>query len=329
MSEKEREIWDVITSILNGSGTREEYETLNAWLEESDENQQTYQLLSKVRSVKTQPLEGAKERILKKIQAQIGRTGLEKRLLWSKYGNIAAVFVIVILGAALLWPKAKTSDSLVETRSPYGSKSKVVLADGTLVYLNSGSVLTYPSAFSTGTRHVNLVGEAYFEVKKDPEHPFVVNTHAFSIKVLGTHFNVKAFSDEQLTETSLVEGSVALYQNSDPNHEMCRLKPNEKVIFNEKERQFKIQRVDAVLETSWRDGEFYFDNETLSSIVKNLERNFNVPIRICSNELKEEVFSGLFDKSRTLYQTLDIMKLHKNFYYQTKNDSILIFFKPK
>ncbi|HEX3006159.1 MAG TPA: FecR domain-containing protein [Bacteroidales bacterium] len=329
MTEYDQKVGAAISSVINGNPSDEEQKLLDSWISESDENRKFFELMMLHPEVTYDTSDELKERIFNKVKRVLPVTKTRRLNYWIP-AAVAAIAVLLTLAVTHLLREPLLNNNMVylEATTPFGVKTKLVLPDSSVVFLNSGTYLKYPARFTRETRDVYLKGEAYFEVQKDKNHPFVVKTPAMSVKVLGTHFNVKAFPDENLYETTLLEGSVALY-NNEQTEELYRLKPNQKVSFSETSGNIRVQKVDAEMEASWRDGKFYFDDESLSSIVKNLERNFNVHIRITSEKLKDEVFSGFFDKDRTLYQTLDIMMLHKNFYYKTQNDTILIYMKDK
>jgi ferric-dicitrate binding protein FerR (iron transport regulator) len=329
MTEYDQKIGVAISSVINGNPSDEEQKLLDSWISESDENRKFFELMMLHPEVTYDTSDELKERIFDKVK-RVLPVAKTRRLNYWIPAAVAAIAVLLTLAVTHLLREPLLNNNMVylEATTPFGVKTKLVLPDSSVVFLNSGTYLKYPARFTSETRDVYLKGEAYFEVQKDKNHPFVVKTPAMAVKVLGTHFNVKAFPDENLYETTLLEGSVALYNNAQTK-ELYRLKPNQKVSFSEATGNIRVQKVDAEMEASWREGKFYFDDESLSSIVKNLERNFNVHIRVASEKLKDEVFSGFFDKDRTLYQTLDIMMLHKNFYYKTQNDTILIYMKDK
>ncbi|NJO90175.1 MAG: DUF4974 domain-containing protein [Chloroflexia bacterium] len=217
------------------------------------------------------------------------------------------------------------SSLMLESTTPYGVKSKITLPDGTLVYLNAGTTLKYPSHFSK-QRVVNLTGEAYFEVFKDSKHPFWVETKGVKIKVLGTHFNVKAYENENSIETTLLEGSVGLYRGTVNDEVLVNiLKPNQQAVLVKNSGEIKVNSIDANLVNAWKDGKFYFENMDFVGIAKVLERNYNVKIEIRSEELQKKKFFGIFLQNRSVYQMLDIMGIKEDFKYKRSRDTIYIY----
>jgi ferric-dicitrate binding protein FerR (iron transport regulator) len=328
MFDNEHEILAAISSVIGGNPTEEERKIFDAWINESPGNKKFFEIIVQQAERKYDSSEELKERIYAKIKARVlpDKKGRQIKM-WIPVSVAASVAIIFsfIFFSLYIRPKTHAKIVFLESTTPFGVKTKLILSDSTVVYLNSGSYLKYPAEFFGSTREIFLKGEAYFEVKKNPERPFIVQTQKVSIKVFGTHFNVKAFPEEDLFETTLIEGSVGLRINSGSEEDIIRLKPNEKAQFSEKTKKIVLQKAEGELEASWKDNKFYFDNSSLRAIVNNLERSYNVPIIICTKELENEVFSGFFDKSRSLYQTLDIMKLHKNYTYKIANDTVLIY----
>jgi ferric-dicitrate binding protein FerR (iron transport regulator) len=268
---------------------------------------------------------------------------------------------IVILSVGMTWfakdnfiskdYKAKAeneSDANNEITVSYGSKSKVILPDGSVVQLNSGSTLLYPARFDRFTRNVYIEGEAFFDVKKDPNHPFLVKTKDITIKVLGTKFNVKSYADEKTVQTTLVTGSIEIYSNhneiTDKNR-LLILKPNQQVTFEKTKAEVVSteqkgspdetntelckhltlhSEIDVAPVISWKDNRLIFRDDRFSDLSKKLERWYDVEIEIKDNELADALFSGIFVKE-TIEQALNALKLATPFKYQMKRNHIIIF----
>jgi transmembrane sensor len=327
MVDQGKDIFLIIAALWNGNATSEEKKVFQQWLNESEENKRFYDTIQRIEPSRMSYKEETKERIFGKLKEIVLPKYVRRTIRFWQYGTVASVALLVVFGAVLLSQrKALSSETaFIETQVPFGMKSKILLSDGTAVYLNSGSYIKYPAKFSGKQRSVVLKGEAYFEVEKDPEHPFIVQTKQLNVKVYGTHFNVKAFDDDRYVETTLLEGSVGIYAKSDLKmKEEVKLVPNQQFVYTIASGEKQVKKVDAPLSTVWREEKYYFENEPLASIVKKLERNFNVPIRITSKELSNELFYGLFTKKRNIYQLLDVLKIHSNFDYTLSNDTICI-----
>lgn len=173
--------------------------------------------------------------------------------------------------------QGKSVTQLNQLIIPYGKTSEVVLPDGTKVVLNAGSRLVYPEVFKDKNREVLLVGEAFFDVEHDSEHPFVVQTTDIRIQVLGTRFNVSAYPADKTIETVLTEGKVRLEKNNAGIFsESIDLNPNELASFNKSTKKALVLSVDTENYTLWKDGLFKFESTDLNRIVKKLERYYNI-----------------------------------------------------
>ena len=174
-------------------------------------------------------------------------------------------------------------------RIPKGGEFKLQLADGTRVYLNSATDLRYPVAFTGSERRVYLKGEAYFEVAKDAEHPFIVVTDDVQVRVYGTSFNVNTLGADGV-RTVLVEGKVGI-RGQDSDREYV-LKPNELAFYDRNSRDMKIETVDPDLYTLWRKGIFVFERETLENIMNTLSLWYDMEVFFQSESAKKLHFSG-------------------------------------
>jgi hypothetical protein len=181
-------------------------------------------------------------------------------------------------------------------KTPNGKKFKLVLSDGTLVYLNAGSSLRYPVNFlEEGIRKVFLTGEAYFEVTKNETNPFIVNVDDLNVTVLGTEFNVSAYSEDISIDVVLVEGVVNLANNNDLHSQIIKLSPGEKGSFEHNSSKINVDQVNTSLYTSWIQGNLVFRDLTFNSILKKLERHYNIEIVNTNTELGNQVFHASFD----------------------------------
>jgi ferric-dicitrate binding protein FerR (iron transport regulator) len=182
---------------------------------------------------------------------------------------------------------------------PYGKKFDVVLSDGTHVYLNSGSSLRYPMNFIQGaSRKVFLMGEAYFDVTEDKEHPFVVNANEIDIQVLGTKFNVSHYPENANISTVLVEGAVELRRtNVAPNNiKSVILKPGNKGEWIRNSNEITTINVDTSIYTAWVKGKLVFRNTSFRQIREALQRHYNVVINNKNSQLEEQLFDATFDE---------------------------------
>ncbi|MEQ9580825.1 MAG: DUF4974 domain-containing protein [Arenibacter sp.] len=181
---------------------------------------------------------------------------------------------------------------------PYGKRFDLLLSDGTQVTLNSGTSQKYPVQFlKTKNRQVFLDGEAFFSVAKDTENPFIVNTHELNVRVLGTKFNLSSYPEDQFVNTTLLEGSVVVYNKQDTfdSSNASLLEPGFKAEWNKYNRQIVVEEADIAMHTDWLNGKIILRHVPFKNIVKKLERHYNVDIVNNNPELDEEIFTASFD----------------------------------
>ncbi|RIH66905.1 FecR family protein [Mariniphaga sediminis] len=240
-----------------------------------------------------------------------------------------------------------------EINVPKGSKSYIVLSDSTKVWLNAGAKLRYPTDFQRNTRKVFLEGEAFFNVSKKGEMPFLVNTTGIDIKVLGTQFNVKAYADDNSIETTLLEGSIEIIGlKSDKEGESnLMLEPGQKLVLlkNENIHQVsdvssekqpenenvtesipvKIKRAQVITlndtepEVSWKEDKLIFNKERFGEIKVKLERWYGVNINVKDSEILDYRFTGTFDKE-TFEQAMFALKQAAKFDYSIKKKNVTV-----
>lgn len=221
---------------------------------------------------------------------------------------------------------AYATNKLVYTtlKIPNGKKFEVVLSDGTLVYMNSGSSLRYPVKFIKGnSRKVFLSGEAFFDVEKDVHHPFIVSTNAIDVEVLGTEFNVTAYPEDSETNTVLVEGSVKLSSSSKNYNSSVLLKPGYKAEWNNSEGTSKLTEVDTDIYTGWMDGKLIFRNLSFHQIISKMERYYGVNIDNTFDSLNSEVFTATFE-NEPLEEVLASFSENKKFSFSIEKDRVII-----
>lgn len=231
-------------------------------------------------------------------------------------------------GNQIVYDDKTDSDKLMYNiiKIPYGKRFELVLSDGTLVHLNSGTTLRYPVKFIKGeNRQVFLEGEAFFDVAKDKKHPFVVNADNLNIRVLGTHFNVSNYPEDELTDVVLVEGSVGMY-TSDQSFDAANntvLKPGFKGSYNKKNSNINTKRVLTDSYTSWMQGKLVFKNMAFKDISKKLERHYDVTILNKNRKLENEKFYASFG-DEPIEKILSYFNEIHGIKYTIKNTNITI-----
>jgi transmembrane sensor len=242
----------------------------------------------------------------------------------------AAVLALPILGAALTWlysGKYYERKQLVEFYVPEGKIDSLVLSDGTKMIVNSGSTVLYPQQFNkhTGNRNVYLLGEAHFAVAKDKDHPFIVHSGKLNIQVLGTHFNVKAYTNEELITTTLEEGKVKLF---DDNYTEV-MKPNEQIVYSREDGRMSKNVVDVAKFNDWTTGDMTFDNQSLNEILTKIGLRYDVKFILDASIDRHQRFTMNFKHNETITDVLDVFThLSHNLKYHKKGKTI-IFYKNR
>lgn len=187
--------------------------------------------------------------------------------------------------------------------TPRGGQYKIILDDGTVVWLNAASSLRYPLHFTGSERRVELTGEGYFEVAHLKAKPFIVVTNKQEVEVLGTHFNINAYTEEADVKTTLLEGSVKVKSLKDKNQTKY-LKPGEQSILNSS--NWLVKPVDAAAQVDWKNGRFIFKDEELKSVMRKLSRWYDIEVDY-DQSLENLSFSGRISRSKTLKDVLRIL----------------------
>jgi ferric-dicitrate binding protein FerR (iron transport regulator) len=209
------------------------------------------------------------------------------------------------MAASLLTGGSSQKTSLVwfETQVPRGEKSLLLLPDGSKVWVNSESSLSYPANFMDGNRNVKLNGEAYFEVAKLNGSVFTVETPDYNVRVLGTRFDLMAYENFNRTETTLIEGKIEIQKGK----QIIEIVPGQTFIY--KENQFFSKETMAAKSSRWKDDIFDFDQITFQEMVIRLERWYDVDIEIKSPELNQIIYSGVFKNEETIDEVLNTFQL--------------------
>ena len=278
-------------------------------------------------------------------------------IIYLKRFSLAACAIAIIAFAFFLKKKniSNASDkALTEVTAKPGTRTRILLPDGTIVWLNSGSKLNYEHSFNNNTREVELEGEAFFDVAKDAKHPFIVHTANINIKVLGTVFNVKSYPHDSTIETTLLRGVIEVENKNEPKAPRVILHPHEKLTINKKEGigskppedNKNVQTADlkklndaisisaipkniadtAIAETSWIYNKLIFDGDTFGQLAEKMERWFDVKIIFKDEQSINYRFHGVFE-NETIEQALKALQLTAPFEYEINNNEVEIYKK--
>jgi len=310
-----------ILDYFNGRLSPDGEAGLLAWLKESEANRSYFfQIKEKLDPEKMEhPLlkssyAGLINKLLIGHPFKSGSSGRVKKIRLSFVRIAAMLLVALVTGfsiAYVLTGRPGRSSQVVwfETSVPRGEKSQLLLPDGSKVWLNAESVVSYPGNFMDGIRHVKLKGEAYFEVAKQNGSAFIVETHDYDIQVKGTRFNVMAYPDFHRTETTLLDGKIGIRRGK----QTIDVEPGQTLIF--KEDQFLLEKTDAAKAATWKDGIFDFDKITFEELVMRLERWYDVDMDIINPGLNKMSYSGVFKNEETIDEVLTTLQLAIPFRY--------------
>jgi ferric-dicitrate binding protein FerR (iron transport regulator) len=186
---------------------------------------------------------------------------------------------------------------------PRGGQYSITLSDGTKVWLNSSSSLRFPTSFTTSQREVELTGEGYFEVAKNPSKPFKVHVNEMEVQVLGTHFNIMAYQDEAMTKTTLLEGSVRINKNT----ATALLKPGQQIKIRRGENTGSIEEANIEEAIAWKNGMFYFNGATIEVIMRQLQRWYDIDV-VYEGAVSEH-FNGAISKNVGIAKVFKMLEL--------------------
>lgn len=244
------------------------------------------------------------------------------------YQKIAAFLLIPIIGLGILYwvnQSNQQSDQYTETIAPRGQKSQIVLADGTKVWLNSDTKIRYPGNFSKNQRDVYLDGEAFFEISKNEHQPFVVHTSGVNIKVLGTKFNVKAYSDENQIETSLFEGRVILLMTN-PSDETIEkeVKPGQSFVYSKTDRQLVLNRFPQDEINGWKKNQLIFKDDTFGNLVRKIERWYDVKVMYDEKQFNDRRLTVELYEGERLDRLMEILSLALSVNYDYEKGEVVL-----
>lgn len=313
MENNKFDIDQLITGRFLGTNSDEENLSLDNWIELTVENKRYYSEQKKLWHLLDihQKMQNIDERkAFKKIASHMPAKRGTSYFTWIQ--RIAAIlFLPVLIVSAYHFFNERSSKKQFSTvyntaETPLGMRSSLTLPDGTKVWLNAGSKISYPVLFSNDRRVVSLSGEAYFEVKKDKEWPFIVSTKDMNIVVTGTSFNCNAYPENNQIQTVLVEGEVTLVNQSAT--ELASMSPGELATFDNSKQSITKTITDLQKYIAWKSGKLMFRDDKMDKVVEKLERWYNVEFEIADKEIADYVYTATFiDES--LDQVLKVLSL--------------------
>jgi len=309
---------DILYKFFEGNASFEEEAAVKQWMEESAENRLAF---LKERKLFDGMLLLGNEEIIKngKKRFSINLSSLRTELI-----KIAAV-VAITLGGSYFYYQSSLEKELMAMQTitvPAGQRINITLVDGTNVWLNARTSLSYPVKFGKNNRQVVLDGEAYFDVTKDKSKPFIVQTDNYNVEVLGTQFDVNAYSETGEFETTLMSGSVKVASASDSTQKIT-LKPNNKVFLQD--GKLHVTAVDDYNPYRWKEGLICFKNETFTSIMKDFEKYYGLTIQVKNKNVFKYVYTGKFRQTDGIDYALRVLQKDIKFTYQRDDENQIIY----
>ena len=337
MEEENKHIDELIANYLTEGLDKNALDELKTWIAASAENQQYFirqreiwfsAVSREAASVydKDKAFENFRNRVesQKEIQST-SRRGFSLSALW-RYAAVVAI--IIAVGCISYWQgevNVKDTFADISVEAPLGSKTKLYLPDGTLVWLNAGSRMTYSQGFGVDNRKVELEGEGYFEVKRNEKIPFFVKTKDLQLQVLGTKFNFRDYPEDHEVVVSLLEGKVGL-NNLLREEKEAVLSPDERAVLNKANGLLTVESVTASNASQWTDGYLFFDEELLPDIAKELERSYNVKIHIANDSLKTfRLYGNFVRREQNIQEVLEALASTEKMQYKIEERNITIY----
>lgn len=299
----ENRIEYIISRVLSGNASTDDILKLSEWLNADKKNEIEFQKLKCYADAEVSFNHSispslAFEKLQKKIRKQ------KQKRLWQIVLPVAAAIILLLLIPTFYQSNNKETGQLY-TYLSNNNKSEFQLKDGTRVILNKNSKLTYSEAYGKEKRHVELVGEGYFEVTKNTQKPFEVQIGNASIKVLGTIFNVEAIENDEYITATLIKGSIRF---ESPKQQII-LSPNQQLRFEKSTQQIDVSSVDTEQEIAWKDDLFKYKSISFTSLLKDLEKRYKVKFTILNKKLTDPAvtLSGTFTQEQSLEQILQVI----------------------
>ncbi|RGP13101.1 FecR family protein [Parabacteroides gordonii] len=299
----ENRIEYIISRVISGNASTNDILKLSEWLNADKRNELEFQKLKCYMDAEVSFNHSISPSLaFEKMQQKIRKQ--KQRRLWQIVLPVAAAVILLLLIPTIYQSNNKEKEQLY-TYLSNNNKSEFQLKDGTKVVLNKNSKLTYSEAYGKEKRHVELVGEGYFEVTKNAQKPFEVQVGDASIKVLGTIFNVEAIEDDEYITATLIKGSIRF---ESPKQQVI-LSPNQQLRFEKSTQQIDVSTVDTDLEIAWKNDLLKYKSISFVSLLKDLEKRYNVKFTILNKKLTDPAvtLSGTFTQEQSLEQILQVI----------------------
>ena len=313
---------ELLLKYIAGDATDSEKVSITDWLDSDPDNMKEFLALRKLHDItiwQTTPVAELDQRIINKGHI------LSWRKSYFEILKYAAVFVIAIAISHFILSKPNSVNTVTNQSLyvPAGQRAEITLEDGTKVWVNANTKLTFPNHFSGPTREVSIDGEGFFEVAKNELKPFIVKTENYRIKVWGTKFDLVAYSGKNNFETSLFEGSVEILK---PNSSKgILIKPDERIFLERGE--LMIAPINNLNHQLWREGILSFQDDSFSELIDKLQLYFDMKIEVQNDKILKYRFTGKFRMKDGVEHILKVLQLRNNFSYIVDDQTNMIIIK--
>lgn len=305
----ETELWEYISKKADQSTIQK----VEKWMDSPDFDEALFVKITGIYTHTAEqdvPVEQAKKRFFKTVKS--------KTVVWKDMLKYAAILVIIITGT-YFYDRVSSNEDLKVEQTTFGEQRSFELADGSKVWLNASSRVSYDSE---SPRTLFLEGEAFFEVSKDTLRPFTVTTPDYiTVKALGTSFNIKSYAESSITETKLLSGKVEVSSDTQFT-ESVTLLPNQKLSFYKNTKKvLKLEMEENAFRIAWKEGEIQFENTSFQEIAIDLKAHFGKQIRFKNEDIAATKFTGSFDTKTPIVEIFEILKISKDFTYELNTET--------
>lgn len=307
---------ELLRRYIRGEVTSEERRKVARWLDEDPAHMREFLALRKLYDISLWQIDLEEMSGRRSVIRPIRRWVFEAL-------KVAAILVVGFLLAKSLLETRPETAMMQTIHVPPGQRAELTLADGTDVWLNSGTTLRFPNRFDTDSRQVELDGEGYFSVKHDESRSFTVQAGRYAVHVLGTEFNVKAYHDSPLFETALINGSVEISAPGMASN--LRLKPDE--VASVRDGKIRVTPIHDYNYFKWTEGLLCFEDETIESLMEKLELYYDITIDVRRPGLLQHRYTGKFRMKDGIDHVLRVLQLKHRFSYTRDEDKNLIIIK--
>ena len=323
-------IHTLLIGLFSGEITPEEKKAVDAWLRQSAGNRKFYADFREIWLACGVPGNAdhyQTEKAIKLFKEKVASEKPVKKIVippvFMKYAAILLLIIALPVSYYLGRYTGKIQSGMVSVSCAYGDRTDIILPDSSHVWLNSGSKLSFDNNFEKYGRNLFLEGEAYFSVRKNKKSPFRVKTKEIEVEVLGTEFNLKAYSDDSDVSATLVSGSLKINSKT----QQTLLSPSQKITYSKRSRQMTLDKLtDTRPETDWKEGRLVFKNKSLEDLKPKLERWFDVEVVFADNAVKERRFTGSLQRESIL-EAVSYFGLSKHVAYQYNGNKIIFYSK--